>query len=871
MTAPATPRPARGAWALPDDAVLAAVKARLLGALDDPARLGRYEIEGILGAGAMGRILLARDPRLDRRVALKLIAPHLVDDPVARARIVQEARAMAKLSDPHVAQVYEVAEDDAHLFVAMEHVDGQPLSAWLDERPRSWARVVEVFVQAGRGLAATHAKGLAHRDFKPDNVMLERGGRAKVVDFGLACDFAEPDVAHTPSPDAPATLTATGAWLGTPAYMAPEQWDGGRVDARSDQFSFCVALYEALAGRRPFEGRSASATGEALARGHVPPLARRLRIPRRIEAAIRRGLAIDPEQRWPAMEPLLHALDPRARVRAAVVLPATAVAAAAVAAVVLVADRERCDTAGAAMDALWSHQHRDHTEQAMLAVDAPWAAATSAAVLPHLDAAAVAWRDAAQAVCAAEDGRTEPARCLAHARVDLAEAIERAASGDVALLVDAAAQAELLPDARACLQPSAVAWLREDAAPEGEQAAAARRAWRDAARSLGELSTMAGADHYVASLAAGRAAAGDARARAEAAGDRPQVAASAWLMGRLALRDSDREAAERALREARDVSLEVGALSLHAAATVELLYVVGNHRDRTAEAMSLARDAEAMLAALGERPLWSARLASHRASVFAHADPPQPERAVELHRATVAVLERVLGDSHPDVIVERGNLGAALSQAQRFDEARAQLEQACARAREVWGEGHPRTARLEGTLGWALAQGGHLEGARRHLERSLRARAAALGDDHDEVASARYNLAIVLRQQGDHAQAVEQLAAGLRARERARGPDDAGHAEWLQRIGISELALGRTEAARASLHRALELSERWGASRDRFANLHVALARAYADDDPAKARVLAELARRERLDDPRELAMIDALLAELAEAGSRRQ
>ncbi|MEX1361490.1 MAG: tetratricopeptide repeat protein, partial [Nannocystaceae bacterium] len=185
------------------------------------------------------------------------------------------------------------------------------------------------------------------------------------------------------------------------------------------------------------------------------------------------------------------------------------------------------------------------------------------------------------------------------------------------------------------------------------------------------------------------------------------------------------------------------------------------------------------------------------------------------------------------------------------------------------GPGHPRTARLEGTLGRSLAAGGDLAGAREHLQRSLDVRAAALGPEHDEVASARYNLAMVMRRQGDHAAAIEQLRRGLRTRERSRGPDDAGHAEWLMRIGISELARGRSHQARAPLHRALELSERWGADRDRFSNIRVALARAYADEDPAKARVFAELARRAWADVPHERVQVDALLAELAKAEAR--
>ncbi|MEX1364715.1 MAG: serine/threonine-protein kinase, partial [Nannocystaceae bacterium] len=672
-------------WDLADDVVLAAVKARLLGGEVVAPSLAGYELEVPLGAGAMGRIVRARDPKLDRVVALKLIAPHLAHEPVARERIVAEARAMAKLSDPHVAQVYEVGQDGEQMFVAMEYVDGQPLRTWLQERERPWSQIVEVFVQAGRGLAAAHAKGLVHRDFKPDNVMLEQSGRAKVVDFGLARDFGEAELRTLPGGDGPAGLTRTGAWLGTPAYMAPEQWEGGRVDARSDQFSFCVALFEALAGTRPFPGESAEEIRAALARARVPRLGRsrsgRSRVPRRIEAAIARGLQLDPQRRWPAMEPLLQALTPRSWLRvAAVAVPVVSVLAAAVA--LGAGDDDACEAADSAMDALWSDQVRGQTETALSAVDAPWAPATSAAVLPHLDRAAQAWRSAAAGVCVTADSKPERSRCLDRAREEIERTIEQARSGEAIVAVGLVARAELLVDARRCLQPAAVAWL-QGGGPDVELARSAREMLEQATRRLGALSTSAGAERYVASLAAGRTAAAQALATAREAGDRALVARASWMVGRLATRDSDRAGAEQALREAMDAALEVGDAGLRAAAMIDLVYVVGNDRDRTAEALALGRDAEAMLGTLGEHPVSTARLAAHRASTYAHAEPSQAVQAIELHEEAVAILRQVLGDSHPDVIVALGNLGSALSYTERDDDVRARLSEALQRARRV--------------------------------------------------------------------------------------------------------------------------------------------------------------------------------------------
>lgn len=857
--------PPGGGWRLADDLVLADVRARVLGKSSLPIRLGKYRVERALGSGAMGRILLAHDESLDRRVALKLIAPQLADVPQARARIEREARAMARLSDPHVAQVYEVAEDGPQLFVAMEYVDGQDLRAWLDESPRPWKRVVEVFHQAGMGLAAAHDKGIVHRDFKPENVMLEDDGRARVVDFGLALEptGSAPEPVTSALPD-DARLTATGAWMGTPAYMAPEQWDGHGVDARSDQFSFCVALYEALASRRPYEGSTAMAIREAIRGGVVPPLAASLRVPRRVESALRRGLSAEPDERWPTMEPLLRALVPPSR---AWIMGVVTVAALSSAAAMALSSGEvdACASADVPMDTVWSDETRATTEAAMTSIAAPWAEASGALVLGRLDAAAQGWRQAAHAVCSTEDAAPESSLCLQYAKDRLAQTIAGLGKGDAAVLVAAAAETELFPDARACLQPSSLEWLA-GAAAEGSPPLSVEgwAQWSEAARSLGAMSTLEGAHDYVASLAAGRAAAQAAKVTAEASGDRPLAAHASWLIGRLAMRDGDTAVAEQSLREAVRTASQVHASPLRAAAMIDLIYLVGNDADRSEEAAALANDAAATLAALGDPPIWSARLATHRASMFAHDSPTRPAEAEAEHRRALQLLLETLGPTHPDVIVALGNLGSALSSSQPA-EAEGYLQEALSRAEKVWGSEHPRTARLEGTLGLAISYQDRPEEAQHHLQRSVDIRVAALGADHDEVASARYNLAVVLRKQGEHAEAIELLRAGLAIREAHRGPNDAGHVAWLLPIGVSELTIGRLADARLTLQRALDVCELRGASTTRFATLRFALARAYAQDDPAKARVLAELARRAWDHEPPAQATIDAFIAELGE------
>jgi serine/threonine protein kinase len=303
-------------------------------------RVGRYELRERIGAGGMGIVYAAWDPELDRRVAIKFIRPGRAVSPELLARrLRREAQAMARLRHDNVVAVYDVGETaDGQLFVAMEYVDGVSLHKWLRAKPRSVVEILAVFRAAGEGLAAAHAEGLIHRDFKPDNVLVANDGKALVLDFGLASwatspgsDAGEPS-GTTPIPpqgsswpsstggfhgreDDPneTSLTKPGAVLGTPKYMAPEQQRGRVVDARSDQFAFCVALWQALTGELPYGPE----TSRALARARTGKLGKlnRKDVPAHVERALRRGLTWRAEDRWPDMRALLGELATSSRRR----------------------------------------------------------------------------------------------------------------------------------------------------------------------------------------------------------------------------------------------------------------------------------------------------------------------------------------------------------------------------------------------------------------------------------------------------------------------------------------------------------------------------------------------------------------------------
>jgi tetratricopeptide (TPR) repeat protein len=283
-----------------------------------PDQIGRYTLRRQLGAGGMGVVYAARDGELQRDVALKLVRPR-GDAARTQARLQREAQAMARLSHRNVVPVFDLGTHGGQLYIAMELVAGDTLRAWVGQRP--WRDVVRLFVRAGRGLAAAHAAGLIHRDFKPDNVIVGPDDEPRITDFGLARELGGGDDAGEPGEARLATVTVTGGVTGTPAYMAPEQLRGEPTDAAADQFSFCVALYEVLHGARPFAG------DDRLAEIRAGRIARRG--PRWLHAAIARGLAFDPARRWPSMAALVGALERGlGRRRWLYALPVVAVAAA---------------------------------------------------------------------------------------------------------------------------------------------------------------------------------------------------------------------------------------------------------------------------------------------------------------------------------------------------------------------------------------------------------------------------------------------------------------------------------------------------------------------------------------------------------------
>jgi tetratricopeptide (TPR) repeat protein len=364
------------------------------GPAPERARIGRYRVIRRLGEGGMGVVWEAIDPELERRVAIKVLRDTRSVAP-GDARLRREAQALAKLTHPNVVSVYDInADAEGELYIVMQLVEGTTLAGALKTSP-SRAQLVEWLVQAGRGLAAAHAVGIVHRDFKPANILVGSDGVVRVSDFGLA------RASHAIDDDG-ADLKITRGMAGTPAYMAPEQFLGGPLTAATDQFAFCVTLWEALWGEHPFPGDSVTTIREAVLAGkhrELPPA------PRRLQKAIARGLAVSPNDRFGSMTELVEVIAPRRRTPVYLGLAAVALVAGGLAvARATGGSTDPCATAPLPADAVWGPQRADAIRAAFAKAGIVDAAREPIAAL---DARTRAWRAARVDTCQATKVRDD--------------------------------------------------------------------------------------------------------------------------------------------------------------------------------------------------------------------------------------------------------------------------------------------------------------------------------------------------------------------------------------------------------------------------------------------------------------------------------
>jgi tetratricopeptide (TPR) repeat protein len=771
--------------------MLARISARMFGGKPAYESIGRFQVRGTLGSGGMGIVHEAYDPALDRSVAIKvLFAAHLGDEE-ARARLMREARLLARLAHPNVVTVHEVGEHAGDVFVVMERVVGDSLGVLQVRHHPDLGRLLAWYLQAAAGLASAHTVGVVHRDFKPSNVLVGADGRVRVLDFGLARTLAwEPDLEDGDAASLEARRTRSTI-MGTPAYMSPEQANGHVLDARTDQFSFCVALWEAVHGVRPWSPHQVLAMGRDLV--HRPAPARgSVRAPRWLDGILARGLHPDPDRRFRSIDDLASAirrgLDRRRRWRSAAVVGP--VVALAVGVPLWRGDpASRCPDPSSELVGAWDATHKRDLSEAMAEVS--FGDELAAYLATRLDAYADGWVQARQHTCQAAqiEGRQSAEQfdlslaCLDRRRHALAATVDVLTTDDPEVLSRADQVLRQLPVIEDCTQTDVLRSGPGPVPPEraAEVEALARRIDRARAESAAGRSEAALADDLIVS--AERTA-------------YPPPLAEALLVRGLA------EAAGGRGREARDTLTRAGTLAVTwnlprvgREAFRALVDVATRDLEDTRAAKEWLAMARAFAVRLGE-PLDLLAEDRHLEALIVAAEGAY-SRAIELHDEALALAGTALEEDDPrraEIERQRGN---TLLRSGDIDGAVAVYESLRRFHAARLGPRHPELGRLEHNLALADEGRGDIDGAIAHHRRALAIHEAAFGSDAPRVALSLTALAQLEHARG-HSDDAEAMASRAWRLQREHLPP--GHSER----GGALLVLAGIHVDTRALDRALE-------------------------------------------------------------------
>ena len=834
---------------------------------------GRYEVRRIMGIGGMGIVYSSLDRSLGREVALKVLRYRpSTDDEVVRAeeRLLREAQILAGLSHPNIVVAFDVGSDDGLVFIAMELVRGRTLGAWLETSPPpSQGAILEVFVAAGRGLAAAHAAGVIHRDLKPANVLVGDDGRVRVTDFGLALSDggalavvpaeveAEVEVEAEGAPDegdpdggAPdggarrsrqpgeAREGSAGGGrdlVGTPRYMSPEQLSGAPASAASDQFGFTLALAEGLLGGDPFPASSLSERRSAFAAG--PLFSGSVRLSRPLRRLLRRGLSERPGERYPSMTALCDELDRIRRGRPWRLWSAVGLSSAAVVAVVVlsVTSPTTCESGVQLLSGVWSPAVRDRIAAVVKGVDDAEAIGAWRRLEPRLDRFAARWTGVYSEACAAVSDERGADRqralaqmaCLERALAYLRGSASLAEKGDATML-RALAEGDTLPsllDRCAEGETGLVAPFPEH--PAAQARVFALRLRLDGVWPLQLAGDIEGAERLVAEI----------ESEAEVVAFRPLLAEVLHRRGNLEHHRGDLERASATLERALALAEE----SAHDTLIPELwlaLALVDTSRGRLGEAGRALKRADAY----GLRASLTAQTRMRRLSMRAHL-----LRALGRHRAALEVDREMRGLAVGGLEMARVLVAESISRSALGEWERAlELQRRVLALRvQALGEGHSRIAGVHNLLGETLFALGELPEAEEHLLRALAMR-ERLGEEADlERSRVLLNVGRIEQAQGDPARALRVVVEALQIREAKLGPEHPEVAEALMGLGELHSAQGEAAVAVPILRRAHRILDRlYGPDHPQTALALVASAEAIlAADGGVGTLDLAELDR----------------------------
>jgi eukaryotic-like serine/threonine-protein kinase len=820
------------------------------------AQVGRYVVLDRIGAGGMGVVYSAYDPELDRRVAIKLLRPGVARD--KQQRLLREAQAMARLSHPNVVGVHDVGTFGEQVFIACEFIDGPSLDRWRDlKRPRPWREILAIYLEAGRGLAAAHSAGLMHRDFKPQNVLVDPLGHARVLDFGLARsteelftvapDNSEPHDVEPPPISTKALetpLTRAGTIVGTPAYMSPEQLRGEPVDARTDQFSFCVALHEALYNERPFVGDTQAFVdhGSSVQR---PPRAE-TDVPPAVRALLLRGLSLKPGDRFALLGELLDGLEllrgqsqrPPSRRWVPVALAAAAAVVAVAGTIVVRERRERtmCSGADGKLAPAWNDARRNaiaaaFTRSGSAAAGEAWKHAESA-LDKYARRWAAAWTDSCEATHVRGEQSAElldlRTQCFDERLGELRATTDLLAGADAKLVNEAGRAVAGLSRIEDC---GDVAALK---APERLPTDAATREKVAAIEAdLATARTFSRAGRYRDVLAPATRAV-DAARRLHA---RALEGEALFELGNAQYRGGDGKTGIATTEEAAIASV-AGHDDLHAGMTWATLVFFGDETGALERADVWSRLGLAISERLGNPPQLLGKLYNNTATLIddegRHAD------AVDLYKKAIAIDEKL--EDPVGLAMACNNLAVTLATLGRDDEALPLYRRAFTLWNDALGPMHPNTLMALDNVAEVLKRMDLLDEAEASVLRSLAAREKVLGADHPDNWFAVGILADIEYRRGKFADAQRHAEEQARLLQQGFGGNSPRLLSAYLMLGEIYAKTKQPVRSRSVLERALAID----AKHDEIMSAEVRFKlgeQLYGEGDRTRARTLIDEAR----------------------------
>jgi tetratricopeptide (TPR) repeat protein len=763
--------------------------------------ISRYAVLEAIGAGGMGIVYSAYDPVLERKVALKLVRAGGDTGALeeVKVRLLREGKSIAQLAHPNIVAVHDMGTSDDQVFIAMELVDGGSLKQWLKQQKRSWPEVVEKFLAAGEGLAAAHRARLVHRDFKPENVLVGNDGRVRVTDFGLARSSDAPPSAQ-PSLGVPLEaldprVTRTGAMLGTPAYMSPEQRAGKGADALSDQFSFCVALWESIYAERPYAPNTWK-LAEPLAAG-VPPFLRR---------ALTRGLSVDPQDRYPQMEDLLAALaanPQRARRRRLRIGAAFSMvlATAGLSWWAITRSDRLCKSALEQVGAVWNPPLKQSLQAAFAATGRPDAKAQWDLAQRGLELWWQAWGSTRTEACEATRVRGEQSdqilglrmACLDRRREETRALLDLFQHADGDVVAKAPEAIDALTSVRSCSDVEALlAPVPPPTDPVGKTRLEQLRA------KLGESKVRFDAGKYPAALALSS----EAALAAKGLGYRPAIAEALLLQGRQQEHLGDLKLAEQTLLDAI-VAAEAGRHDeITARAATHLMLVLGARQARYSEAQTWGKLAEGAIGRLGGSAELQARLFKSQGLVLYAQGQVTP--AIEHQQRALALLEKLEPNSL-SLAETLNDLGAALRGGGKPKEALAAFERALSILVQKVGADSDLIATTRNGIGNVYMLEGRFDEAFGAYRQALEIFEKTLGPTHFRTVTTLNNLGVVLAEQSRFADALPYFERVLEARRTTLKETDSKLADAQSNVAMLLVELGRYDDALAHFEKAKEI------------------------------------------------------------------